>query len=72
MVCADKFQELVRSQGISEFEDQFNLDATEPEFIIEAGGYRKLSCEMPNLSHIAMVISILIMMDYCICLVCCI
>ena len=72
MVYADKFQELLRSQGISKFEDQFNLDATEPEFIIEAGGYRKLSREMPNLSHIAMVISILIMMDYCICLVCCI
>lgn len=39
---ADKFQELLRSQGISEFNDQFNLDGTEPEFVLEAGAYRKL------------------------------
>lgn len=69
---ADKFQELFRSQGISEFKDQLNLDCTEPEHVIGDVGCRKLSCGMPDLSHIAMVISILITMDYCICLVCCI
>ncbi|WP_321317495.1 hypothetical protein [Labilibaculum sp.] len=54
---ADKFQELFRSQGISEFKDQFNLDGTEPEFVLETEGYRKQSCGMPNLSHIAKVTS---------------
>ncbi|MDM8161524.1 hypothetical protein QUH73_17010 [Labilibaculum sp. K2S] len=38
---ADKFQELFRSQGISEFKDQLNLDSTEPELVVGYMGCRK-------------------------------
>lgn len=37
-----RFQGFLRSQGISTFNDQFNPDGSEPEFILQAGGFRKL------------------------------
>ncbi len=39
---ARRFQDFLRSKGIDSFEDQFNLDGTKPEFILQAGGHRKL------------------------------
>ncbi|MDP4275140.1 MAG: glycoside hydrolase, partial [Bacteroidota bacterium] len=31
-----------RSKGIDTFEDQFNLDGSRPDYILQAGNYRKL------------------------------
>lgn len=39
---ASRFQGFLRSQGMNNFVDQFNPDGTEPEFILQAGGYQKL------------------------------
>lgn len=39
---ARRIQHFLRSQGIDSFNDQFNLDGTEPEFILQAGEYKKL------------------------------
>lgn len=39
---AKLIQGFFRSKGVSTFEDQFNLDGTKPEFILPAGGFRKL------------------------------
>jgi oligosaccharide reducing-end xylanase len=39
---ANRFQNFLRSKGIDSFDDQFNLDGTKPEFILQAGGFKKL------------------------------
>ncbi|MBN2613296.1 MAG: glycoside hydrolase [Bacteroidales bacterium] len=39
---AARFQNFLRSKGIDTFEDQFNLDGSRPDFILQAGDYRKL------------------------------
>lgn len=39
---ARRFQGFLYSKGIDNFEDQFNLDGTSPDFILAAGGYKKL------------------------------
>ena len=39
---ATRIQGFMRSKGIDSFEDQFNLDGTTPEFILQAGGFKKL------------------------------
>lgn len=39
---AMRFQNFLNSKGIDSFEDQFNLDGSRPEFILPAGGVRKL------------------------------
>jgi oligosaccharide reducing-end xylanase len=39
---AGRFQGFLRSQGINDFVDQYNPDGTQPEWILQAGGYRKL------------------------------
>lgn len=39
---ARRFQGFLRSQGIDDFVDQYNTDGTEPDFILQAGGFRKL------------------------------
>ena len=39
---AEKFQNFLRSKGINSFKDQFNLDGSTPDFILQAGGYKKL------------------------------
>jgi oligosaccharide reducing-end xylanase len=37
-----RFQNFLRSKGIDTFVDQYNPDGTQPDFILRAGGYRKL------------------------------
>lgn len=39
---AGRFQRFLRSQGINDFVDQYNPDGTKPEWILQAGGFRKL------------------------------
>ncbi len=39
---AARFQNFLRSKGIDSFEDQFNLDGSTPEFILNAGDVKKL------------------------------
>ncbi|WP_372776175.1 glycosyl hydrolase family 8 [Mangrovibacterium sp.] len=39
---ASRFHGFLRSRGIDEFVDQYNPDGSEPDFILQAGGYRKL------------------------------
>ena len=38
---ANRIQNFLYSQGIDTFLDQYNIDGTEPEEILEAGGYKK-------------------------------
>jgi len=39
---AVKFQKFLRSKGMDTYEDQFNLDGSTPEFILQAGPVKKL------------------------------
>lgn len=39
---ARRFQNFLYSKGINTFEDQFNPDGSKPEFILPAGGFKKL------------------------------
>jgi len=39
---ARRFQNFLRTRGLDNFEDQFNLDGSRPEFILPAGGVKKL------------------------------
>lgn len=39
---AERIQNFLYSKGIDTFEDQFNPDGTSPDFILQAGGYKKL------------------------------
>ncbi|WP_319501378.1 glycosyl hydrolase family 8 [uncultured Draconibacterium sp.] len=39
---AARFQGFLRSEGINDFVDQYNPDGTKPEWILQAGGFRKL------------------------------
>lgn len=39
---AGRIQNFLRSKGLNTFEDQFNLDGSTPEYILQAGGFRKL------------------------------
>jgi oligosaccharide reducing-end xylanase len=39
---AKRFQSFLRSKGINKFEDQFNLDGSTPDFILQAGPVKKL------------------------------
>jgi len=39
---AGRFQGFLRSKGLTTFKDQYNPDGTEPEWILQAGGFRKL------------------------------
>ena len=39
---ASTLQNFFRSKGINKFEDQFNLDGTRPDFILQAGDVKKL------------------------------
>ena len=39
---AEHLQDFLYSKGIDDFEDQFNLDGSKPDFILQAGGYKKL------------------------------
>jgi oligosaccharide reducing-end xylanase len=39
---AQHIQSFLKSKGIDDFGDQFNLDGSQPEFILQAGGFKKL------------------------------
>lgn len=39
---AKRFQNFLRSKGLDTYDDQFNLDGTTPEFILQAGPVKKL------------------------------
>ncbi len=39
---AQRFQNFLRSKGINSFDDQFELDGSRPEFILQAGPVKKL------------------------------
>lgn len=39
---ARRFQGFLRTKGVATFEDQFNLDGSRPDFILPAGGVKKL------------------------------
>ncbi|MEO6232554.1 MAG: glycosyl hydrolase family 8 [Ferruginibacter sp.] len=39
---ARRFLTFLRSKGIDSFDDQFALDGSKPEFILQAGGFKKL------------------------------
>lgn len=39
---AKRFQNFLRSKGLDTYEDQFNLDGSKPEFILQAGTVKKL------------------------------
>ncbi|SEO37609.1 oligosaccharide reducing-end xylanase [Mucilaginibacter gossypiicola] len=39
---ATRIQNFLQSKGINDFQDQFNLDGTKPDFILPAGGVTKL------------------------------
>jgi oligosaccharide reducing-end xylanase len=39
---AQRLQSFLRSKGINTFEDQFNLNGTRPDFILQAGSVKKL------------------------------
>lgn len=39
---ANRFQNFLRSKGLDNYDDQFNLDGTTPEFILQAGPVKKL------------------------------
>lgn len=39
---ARRFQDFLLSKGIDSFDDQFNVDGSTPDFILPAGGVRKL------------------------------
>ena len=39
---ASHFQSFLKSKGIDTFGDQFNVDGLAPEFILQAGGFKKL------------------------------
>lgn len=41
-IYAGRFQGFLRSEGVTTFKDQYNPDGTEPEWILQAGGFRKL------------------------------
>ncbi|MDP4208838.1 MAG: glycosyl hydrolase family 8 [Bacteroidota bacterium] len=39
---AQKLQDFLYSKGVNSFDDQFNVDGSSPDFILDAGGFRKL------------------------------
>jgi oligosaccharide reducing-end xylanase len=39
---AKQFQAFLVSKGVDSFEDQFNLDGSRPDYVLQAGGYKKL------------------------------
>ncbi len=39
---AERIQGFLKSKGMDAFEDQFNQDGSKPEYILQAGGFRKL------------------------------
>lgn len=50
---ARRIQDFFLSKGIDGFEDQFNVDGSRPEYILQAGGYRKLRHSLGLVSTVA-------------------
>lgn len=52
---AKRFQAFLRSKGMDAFEDQFNLDGSRPDFILQAGSVKKLRHSLGLISTAACV-----------------
>ncbi len=52
---AKRFQAFLRSKGMDTFEDQFNLDGSRPDFILQAGSVKKLRHSLGLISTAACV-----------------
>ncbi len=50
---AKRIQTFFRSKGINSFEDQFNMDGTRPDSILQAGGFKKLRHSLGLVSTLA-------------------
>lgn len=50
---AKRIQDFFRSKGINSFEDQFNMDGTKPDSILQAGGFKKLRHSIGLVSTLA-------------------
>jgi oligosaccharide reducing-end xylanase len=53
MDYAKRLQGFFRSKGIDTFEDQFNMDGTKPDSILQAGGFKKLRHSLGLVSTVA-------------------
>jgi len=53
MDYAKRLQQFFRSKGINSFDDQFNLDGTKPDSILQAGGFKKLRHSLGLISTVA-------------------
>ena len=50
---AKRIQHFFRSKGVNSFEDQFNMDGTKPDSILQAGGFKKLRHSLGLVSTVA-------------------
>ena len=50
---AKRLQQFFRSQGINSFGDQFNMDGSKPDSILQAGGFKKLRHSIGLVSAVA-------------------
>lgn len=50
---AKRLQVFFRSKGLDSFDDQFNVDGTKPDFILGAGGFKKLRHSIGLVSTVA-------------------
>ena len=50
---ASRLQNFLRSKGVDTFEDQFNIDGSRPEFVLPAGGIKKLRHSLGLASTVA-------------------
>jgi len=53
MDYAKRIQGFFRSKGINNFDDQFNMDGTKPDSILQAGGFKKLRHSLGLVSTLA-------------------
>ena len=53
MDYAKRLQQFFRSKGINSFDDQFNMDGTKPDSILQAGGFKKLRHSLGLVSTVA-------------------
>jgi len=49
----NRIQHFLSEKGIDTFEDQFNVDGSRPEFILQAGGFKKLRHSLGLVSTVA-------------------